>query len=271
MSLKIGQVSKLLNLSVETIRYYEQENIINPNRKKDSKFREYDVWDIFGLAECLSYRQRKFSIKEVRDLMKEVDLEKANAKLKEKCFQIKKEIDYNQLLLDDMENQTRKLEAASYNIGNYWCCIEPEKKYLITNIRQGGYYTDFDCNDPMLVTWFKNLPFVKVFMHINKEDFYKQNDIDFWSFTVDSKYMSLLDLPENNNIKVLPSQLYLHTIIDAGEKGEFSIKKLEPSLQYIEDKKYIVLGDILGELLIRVHENGKWHRYIELMIPIIRS
>lgn len=34
MSLKIGDVSKLLSMSPETIRYYESEKIISPTRNK---------------------------------------------------------------------------------------------------------------------------------------------------------------------------------------------------------------------------------------------
>lgn len=41
MSLTIGNVSKLFNISVETIRFYESQNIIKPCRKAEQQIPPY--------------------------------------------------------------------------------------------------------------------------------------------------------------------------------------------------------------------------------------
>ncbi len=67
---------------------------------------------------------------------------------------------------------------------------------------------------------------------------------------------------------MLPSQIYLHTIIDIGGKKELSINQLDPVVGYVEKKGMSINGDIIGELLIRYYEDHKWHRLVEIMVPI---
>lgn len=44
--LSIGKVSKLLNISRDTLRYFEQENIVVPKKNAENNYRYYDDWDI---------------------------------------------------------------------------------------------------------------------------------------------------------------------------------------------------------------------------------
>ena len=68
--LQIGEISKILGLKPETIRYYEKERIVSPQRKKNGTFREYNIWDFFDLMECRRFREMNFSIKEVKRLLR---------------------------------------------------------------------------------------------------------------------------------------------------------------------------------------------------------
>lgn len=47
MEYKIGEVSKILNISKEMIRYYEKQGILKPSRKEDNNYRTYSVMDVF--------------------------------------------------------------------------------------------------------------------------------------------------------------------------------------------------------------------------------
>ena len=41
MEYKIGEVSKILNISKEMIRYYEKQGILKPSRKEDNNYRTF--------------------------------------------------------------------------------------------------------------------------------------------------------------------------------------------------------------------------------------
>ena len=69
-------------------------------------------------------------------------------------------------------------------------------------------------------------------------------------------------------MKRVPEALYLHTIIDMGEKGTLSPRQIAPAVEYVHTCGYEVSGNILGEILVKCHENSAWHRYMEVKIPI---
>ena len=56
MEYKIGEVSKILNISKEMIRYYEKQGILKPSRKEDNNYRTYSVMDVFLLMEIIRYQ-----------------------------------------------------------------------------------------------------------------------------------------------------------------------------------------------------------------------
>lgn len=112
------------------------------------------------------------------------------------------------------------------------------------------------------------MPFVKPYMYETNDDLKEENDHNIWLSGIEIEYVSALRLSLTDNVKTFPSQMYLHTMIDIGEKKELSIKMLKPALKHIQECNLETEGYILGELLIRVHENGIWHRYMDIIIPI---
>ena len=62
---KIGDISRLFNLSSEMIRYYEKMGIIDPIRDEKNGYRYYSIFDIYILLECLQYQNLGMKIKEI--------------------------------------------------------------------------------------------------------------------------------------------------------------------------------------------------------------
>ena len=58
-------VCRMLNITRETLRYYEKVGIIHPEIDPVNKYRYYDDWDINYIYECKKYQSLGFSVKEV--------------------------------------------------------------------------------------------------------------------------------------------------------------------------------------------------------------
>ena len=71
MKYKIGEISKILDVPVETIRFYESKGLIHPQKDKDSNYRYYDYWDINLLFDYKKYRDLEFSLAESLEIIKE--------------------------------------------------------------------------------------------------------------------------------------------------------------------------------------------------------
>ncbi|MBF7097869.1 MerR family transcriptional regulator [Alkalibacter mobilis] len=69
MKFKIGEVSKILDIPMQTLRFYESKNIVKPSKDHINKYRYYDEWDINFLAECKKYKCFDFKLAEVEEII----------------------------------------------------------------------------------------------------------------------------------------------------------------------------------------------------------
>lgn len=71
MYLSVGEISKALGISNETIRHYVNEGIISPHRNPENNYWEYSSDDFIRLSDVLFYRSVGLSIKEIKTIMKD--------------------------------------------------------------------------------------------------------------------------------------------------------------------------------------------------------
>ena len=64
---KIGEISKLYNIGVDSIRYYEEIGLIQPERFK-SGYRHYSIHDIWRLNVIRDLRSIGFTMEQIRDI-----------------------------------------------------------------------------------------------------------------------------------------------------------------------------------------------------------
>ena len=57
MGYRIGDVSKMLKISDQMIRYYEKCGLIQPKREGDGKYRTYTDMDVFLIFEAMKYKE----------------------------------------------------------------------------------------------------------------------------------------------------------------------------------------------------------------------
>ena len=81
MDYSIRDVSEILNLSREMIRYYEKYGVISPRRNDENNYRSYSTFDIFMLLDTLQYRSWGIQIKGMQDLRQEDFLQKSRQHL----------------------------------------------------------------------------------------------------------------------------------------------------------------------------------------------
>lgn len=67
--LKIGELSKQTGLSVRTLHYYDELELLRPSHRNSSGHRLYSERDIVRLQQILSLRQLGFSLNEIRECL----------------------------------------------------------------------------------------------------------------------------------------------------------------------------------------------------------
>lgn len=66
----IGELARKANISVDTIRYYEREKLIEPVFIRDSGYREFDKNSVETICFVIRAKDLGFSLKEIRGLLK---------------------------------------------------------------------------------------------------------------------------------------------------------------------------------------------------------
>ena len=66
MNYSIGEFSNLTNISIYTLRYYEKENLIIPNRKENGR-RCYSEKDVIWIEFIKRLKDTKMPIKEIQE------------------------------------------------------------------------------------------------------------------------------------------------------------------------------------------------------------
>ena len=65
---KIGEISKLYGIGVDSIRYYEEIGIIKPQRS-ESGYRYYSIHDIWRLNVIRDLRSIGFTMEQIREYL----------------------------------------------------------------------------------------------------------------------------------------------------------------------------------------------------------
>ncbi len=66
---KIGELAKRTQISVETLRYYEKESLLQPQLRTESGYRLYSLEDEHRLNFVLHAKKVGFSLSEIKELL----------------------------------------------------------------------------------------------------------------------------------------------------------------------------------------------------------
>ena len=110
--MKIGLVAKLSNLTVKTVRYYADINIVKPGRNPKTGYRSYSSDDVAKLQFIRKARQFNFSIDECRELLSLYqDKNRSSKEVKRLTTEKILEIDTKLEELNSLKNQLKHLVA----------------------------------------------------------------------------------------------------------------------------------------------------------------
>lgn len=270
MSYRIGEVSKLLDIPVDTIRYYESKNIISPKRLEGSKYRVYETWDIYYLLECKKFRSYDFSMEEVVNIIHHETLEYFTDQITKVQNEIENKIKYYNLLYKKNQEYKDTLTDLKSKLNQYTIKYRSESLYLLMNSRENSEYGNIYDSDGLFKVWIKYFPFIDFIQTISSEfiNFRDKINKDEWFLGISKEYAEALGLPVNGNVIHKKQQKCVHTIVSVGDRGTLSLRILDSAMKFIEEKGYKVVDNVIGNLLTRVHEGDKLIRYFELWIPI---
>nr|WP_319215955.1 MerR family transcriptional regulator [uncultured Trichococcus sp.] len=262
MKYKISEVSKILNMPIDSIRFYEKKGIISPQKDKQTDYRVYDDWDINYLLEYKRFRKMDFSAQEIKKLLHETNFSDYLKLLEKNQESIKKKAVYYQLLEKKNEELINKLTFLDFKFH-----IETIPCKLFFSHRENFEYSSANQLREIFDPWMEYYALLDNTVVIRKEDLFQDSSNFEWGFSINKSECIALKLPMSERIECFEEQTYLRFIVNAGARGNFSKDLIKPAVSHIEKSNYRINGDISGRLLARIND-AEYLRYIEFFIPI---
>lgn len=108
---KIGEISKLYKIGVDSIRYYEEIGLIQPERS-ESGYRHYSIHDIWRLNVIRDLRSIGFTMEQIREYLENHTTSSSLKLLEEEQEAIQQQMQYLQKLQKNVAQRLNTIRCA---------------------------------------------------------------------------------------------------------------------------------------------------------------
>jgi len=135
---KISQFSKISQVSVKTLRYYDQINLLKPaNTDKFTGYRYYSADQMFQLHRILAFKELGFSLDQIRQMMDEhIPLEQIRGMFRIKQSEIQANLDKEQAKLSQINDRLSIIEKEGRELVTHDVVLKEIEPQLIMSYRQ---------------------------------------------------------------------------------------------------------------------------------------
>lgn len=253
MKYRIHEIAKMLNISSQLLRYYEQNGLIAPSRDENG-YRYYTPEDISLLTGILRYKNMGFSLDECKSLIYSCSLE------------------------ETIEKQSRQYELYAWNLLKQQCILETSQERLEEweKYREGNGKEVLE-QSPDILRITLNAP-----QKSNKEiidmmpisficpllDLEHTEEID-WGFAIEKKYLEKLGLPVLQTYEHISGTQSLSFIAETIGNTYLSKDLFLQKKEELEKNGYHVKGKIWGKTIGNYLDNSQLHhRLHRFYIPV---
>ena len=247
MKYKINEVAKMLNVSNQLIRYYEQNNLVNPKRDTNG-YRYYETGDINLLIGATRYKHMGFSLKESEQFLHNYSLDQSLSRLSNQIKTYEYELIKQELTLKASKEIISELKNLKNTI---------EKIEIINS--QSIYWVPLGEKTEIIGL----MPISFISPLINKE-----KNIE-WGFGIKKSDFDQLNLVVEDSYKSFENFKCITTVIETVGNNYLDTSLFGKLNEYIEKNSLEIIHDAWGMTIGNyVDNNGFHHRLHRFYIPI---
>ncbi len=136
----IGQVAKFLGVTRDTLKFYEEKGLVNPNQDAENGYRQYSHLDIYDVLTTNFYREIDMEIKKIQEIRQSQSIEEIESILQDKEERLRAELESKRLLLERIQTVRNDCEKIMRHVGEY--SIREMKPFAVK-----GEISDFTAYD----------------------------------------------------------------------------------------------------------------------------
>lgn len=270
MRYKIGELAKILDVSTNTVRRYEDMGYIKAVRDESSGYRYYDEDSLFAIINAKLMRKYGFSHEEIENMMN-LGLNGMIDAYEDRMAAMDKEIAYltylRHRIKDDivmMKKAADDVDAYERNSSDFMYVLYKEGDKLLTEPDRLRQITEFLYASPE----------VQRICIIRKEDFLRGDYKLNWGWAVKYEHVAKYNLMTNQYAEHYGSKPSVMSFvkgesITANSSDKEAVNRLlRKSLDYMEDNNMTLGGDIIGIFVTRAMEDNGEVQHMLISIPM---
>ncbi|MDK8181748.1 MerR family transcriptional regulator [Paenibacillus sp. UMB4589-SE434] len=260
----IGQVAKFLGVSRDTLKFYEEKELVKPEQNTENGYREYNHFDIYDITAINFYREMDIEIKKIQELKKGKSIEEIQSLLEEKEQAVLEEMEYKKQLLKKLQSVKTDCEKIKRFLGKYTVKVmKPlEIKGEIDHFTAYDEYATLKENTDSLKKAVTLTSLTRV-ISFNDEGILEDK------FLIVRK---VDDFDKKIEGAILAHPKCMYTVIEDGRwsTGGANIDhNVEASLRKVAiENGYELLGQVYINLLLTTYEDGLERVFFEMYAPI---
>lgn len=273
MSYKISELAKVLGVSTNTIRRYEEKGYFESVRDKNSGYRYYGDDSVFNVINAKLLRKYGFSHEEI-DEINEYNLDENIDCFEKKLKEIDEKLDYYTHVRHRMKDDLLLMKKIQQNDNIYKMdCVEmiyvlySDGEKLLTDAARIRKIKEFLYGSPE----------VQRIYILSKQDFENNRFVLKKGWAIKDYLMEKYHMTENEcTVRYKKHESVMGMVKFPMKSSELNIMSYEEkkhmflgkSLKYIKENNLVIAGDIIAVVITKVRENDKEFVYFLVSIPV---
>lgn len=260
MRLTVGEITEVLGITNETIRYYVREGLIKPEKNPENNYWEYSSEDVLVISDILFYRYLGISLNNIKRIVHGLPLPEIGKVIDETEQEVRAKIEEYTICLENLKKWKSHYEEELEGIGKF------RMSYMPASLRIGRELS----SEEHIANYLRGN------IQIEKED---------WRFVSLSFFCDLKKEPEvmykyislNKTAKTFEKNLE-HELVE--EPSEYCLstqvyfsdniqEMVGPLLKYAEDNAIELSGKIYGRERTNYYVDNERRCLYSLYAPVI--
>ena len=256
----IGEVSKILPISKDTLRYYDRLGLVSPKKSATNHYRYYTKDDLLTLSYVLILRDLEIPLEEIKARLHNSTLEDFRLLLENQELVIESKILNLLRLKEHLHDFKQDIMTAQTYFRKIECIISPSFVYKSLSTEFDPSYTD-------ILTEMEEHPLISSPNYsalLSQDAFFNQCHFDLYALS--GMVKNEKDLDKLQGYQSFKSTLCVHTILIIGDTILQS--DLDALYTYLKAHGLTIKGEVLARYLAFEHHEGTPYEYYELFIPV---
>ncbi|MEG0934640.1 MAG: MerR family transcriptional regulator [Clostridia bacterium] len=264
----IKRISDLVGIGPQTIRYYEEKGVLNPERNDQSGYRYYTVWDYGMLIHVRKYLKYGCSVSEAAELLNTGSVESTIEMAERKATDLEKEIVEKVHILNNLRTLKGQLANLSADLGQCQIVQRPAM-YRMENMQDITFSADPQIHR-LTQEWLSMMPFVYNTIRYSLKDVCDDTEHRCSALGILERDAQVWKIQESQYVKYYPERLCVHTVIggDGFDKMLPLSKRIHGALDYLRENGLTLTGDVITRMDIMSASARGYCTYQNAWFPI---